>query len=139
MTEDYCSAEVSLLLRDNGFNEPCRVYYERDFDDEDLWYLHEYIDDDFKSNDKRREDEVNAPTLQMAMKWLYEKYKIFIQITPTIGENGDEVFVAAIYNYGMYHDRVGKNSVYSTIQTAIEISLIYVLENYVIIKFNNKW
>ena len=28
ITEDYCSYEVAKLLKEKGFNEPCRAYWD---------------------------------------------------------------------------------------------------------------
>ena len=72
ITEDYCSYELSKLLKEKGFDESCRSYY---------------IDgDDYRkcavSITKRNliDEQILRPTHQMAMKWLREEYNIFIDI-----------------------------------------------------------
>ena len=100
INEDYVSFETAKLLKKAGFNELCRTSYGNA-------YLHngEYIDEDeeFELKEEGKESEIeilkggsiygfwndnnsnpksvySRPTLQMAMKWLRETYKFFIDI-----------------------------------------------------------
>lgn len=100
ITEDYVSFETAKLLKEKGFDEKCMSYYGHG-----KFHLgnHEYI----KSNTDRDGvafngvpyDAYNAPTLQMAMKWLREKHKITIgtlfkgdRIYYEIQQNNEYVF-----------------------------------------------
>ena len=88
--EDYCSLEVAKLLKEKGFNEPCRLYYDN---------YHGYVpifvaDGEFSKYGYERGDEVRngqncisnfvatAPALSLAMKWLREVYNIDIIAPP---------------------------------------------------------
>ena len=82
MKEDYVSFELAKLLKEKGFDEKCRAIYE----DGVLHIQDEFLynsDSDKKLIEGDEDDSwvfVTAPTLQMAMKWLREKHKIFIDI-----------------------------------------------------------
>lgn len=87
ITEDYVSYEVAKLLKEKGFNEPCRSYY-TDYED--------YIDFSY-CNDELTDLQMGVwetlrPTQQMAMKWLREVYKIHISVdvSPIYGKVKDE-------------------------------------------------
>lgn len=77
MKDDYCSLEISKLLKDKGFNEICAGYYDRQG---------RFAMTLSKVNNIRWEGHyiagnISAPTLQMAMKWLRERYKLNIIIS----------------------------------------------------------
>lgn len=67
ITEDYVSFETAKLLKDNGFDGVCRYYYP-DSHTQLISYM------DCKQSDMFGPEACIAPTLQMAMKWLREKY-----------------------------------------------------------------
>lgn len=69
--ERYCSFEVSELLREKGFDEPCRAVYEEKI--LRINTLCDYVNSELSSY-------VCAPTHQMAIDFLREVYGIFIQI-----------------------------------------------------------
>jgi hypothetical protein len=73
ITEDYCSYEIAKMLKEKGFNEPIWTRYE---DDNEVIFGDKY---DWNNSPM---DQISAPTLQMAMKWLREVYNIFIVIEP---------------------------------------------------------
>ena len=73
ITEDYVSYEVAKLLKEKGFNEKCRTFY----NDKTLKIT--YIDSPI-SNEKPFNLCLLAPTQSMAMKWLREVHNIFIQV-----------------------------------------------------------
>ena len=62
--EAYCSFEVAKLLKEKGFNEPCRAVYE-----EEILRINTLCD----YHNSELSSYVCAPTLQMAMNWLREK------------------------------------------------------------------
>jgi hypothetical protein len=71
ITEDYVSFETAKLLKEKGFD----------------WEVHRsyLVNDNFFApadvNDlPDRKDAIRIPTLQMAMKWLREVYKINIEV-----------------------------------------------------------
>ena len=84
ITEDFCSYEVAKLLKEKGFNEPIRCWYDNTKD------FHE------SGVKMRNSDCINptimCPTHQMAMKWLREKYQLLISVdvSPIYGRVKDE-------------------------------------------------
>ena len=70
ITEDYVSFETAKLLKEKGFDWDCQYCYidEDDSDKEQLEVPTGY------------EAEIDAPTLQMAMKWLRDIHGLFIHI-----------------------------------------------------------
>ena len=72
ITEDYCSFEVSKLLKEKGFNERSSASYDSKgqlqegygyWNKTPIWYA--------------------APTHQMAKKWLREEHNLYIEIFVT--------------------------------------------------------
>lgn len=71
ITEDLVSFEVGKLLKQKGFDEPCRnVYEEKNLRTNTLC---DYLNSELSSY-------VCAPTLQMAMKWLREVHHKYCDI-----------------------------------------------------------
>ena len=128
--EAYCSKEVSILLKEKGFNEKCRGGYHYEFDDNDNpivmfeeWmtqpYNNDFVDEGFLCS---------APTHQMAMAWLREKYNVVIVID-VCRETGREGF----YCWQLEDNRTGDWIVNivgecPTYEQACEEALKYCLE-----------
>lgn len=81
--EAYCSYEVSKLLKNKGFNEKCRGAYHSGFDNNDnpivmfeewtvIPHNNDFVDEGFLCS---------APTHQMAIAWILEKYNISIELS----------------------------------------------------------
>ena len=86
MKEAYCSYEVAKLLKEKGFNEPCYQKY-----DNEGYLSFNHIG--YINNEKPCDDfYALAPTHQMAMSWLREVHKIFIEISVSIDLNGNYHF-----------------------------------------------
>lgn len=81
ITENYVSYEIALLLKEKGFDEPCRSAYLWDGEKEELCTVFsnyiQFNSEDCEDGDMPR---ISAPTHQMAMKWLRGK-GIIITIT----------------------------------------------------------
>lgn len=129
ITEDYCSYEVSKLLKEKGFDCECRDYYHIDG---------HFYSEDFKSNWNNSKGELtlfSAPTHQMAMKWLREK-SIYIYVEPFItisseGYNleGYKPWVTTFKrNWFNPLNELGKVATQSY-EEAVEAALKYSLEN----------
>ena len=75
ITEDYVSFEIAKLLKEKGFDGRCTHYYKNEKYLVDLGYtnIHSYTNSDLV-------EELTAPTLQMAMKWLREVHNLSIEI-----------------------------------------------------------
>lgn len=75
--EDYCSDELSKLLKEKGFDWDCDHYYKpngeivQTFHTEGSHHINSSV---------LYEHQCLAPTHQMAMKWLREECKVFIGV-----------------------------------------------------------
>lgn len=80
ITEDYVSFEIAKLLKEKGFDICCELQYINCSSGHP--FLTDIRDDAgcYYKNSEIGQDEYSAPTLQMAMKWLREKYSIHIEI-----------------------------------------------------------
>lgn len=120
ITEDYCSFEVAKLLKEKGFDEYCRSYYE-------LGEPRVYVGSNGVCNNTMFQDESNEciarPTHQMAMKWLREKHNLHIEV---IYNPYYEEYKSCMYkNIGEYN----YTEFYSTYEEAVEAAIKYSLEN----------
>lgn len=78
ITEDYCSFEISKLLKEKGFDGWCDYFY----DDPRRQELRTKDGEDKYWNGHLWDDEYAAPTHQMAMKWLREEKGIYVYVEP---------------------------------------------------------
>ena len=128
ITEDYASYEVAKLLKEKGFDEPCQHFYK--FDSNELYrgtvFTNTQIGDKF----------YNAPTHQMAMKWLREEYKIAINIRITCKKTISYAF--DIWDFEIIHpnefvggtiDMREQQFDFKSYEEAVEAALKYSLEN----------
>lgn len=75
--ERYVNFEVANLLRDKGFNEPCRVVYEgKNLSVKTFSYINSELTSDY----------VCAPTQATACDWVEETFNISIEVL--VGING---------------------------------------------------
>ena len=128
ITEDYVSFEIAKLLKEKGFDEYCWCWYEED------GYLRESNDDfGVQSNSDHvvDDDEFNcsAPTPQMAMKWLMEVHKIFIEISVSIDLNGKYHYRYFILNKECKYVIDIEDQMFDTYEEACEAAIKYCLEN----------
>lgn len=133
ITEDYCSYEVAKLLKEKGFNEPIRCWYDnfQDFHEEGVRM----------SNTDCLPPTIMCPTHQMAMKWLREIYHLEINITfgfPFIdGKQQYKYFwsIVRVCDNHLEYPMDDPNSAYYNeemadyYKEAIEAALKYCLEN----------
>ena len=122
ITEDYCSFETAKLLKEKGFDAPCRSYY-TDYED--------YIDFSY-CNDELTDLQMGVwetlrPTHQMAMRWLREVHNLHIWI-------GHSVDKGLSWYYEIHGIPDGKVKHIGGIQcgsyeVAVEVALKYALEN----------
>ncbi len=79
--EAYCSYEVSKLLKEKGFDEPCECFY--DSENNDVFIVNGWMN---ISNSELEEREFlcySAPTHQMACAWIRKKgYSVEVHVTP---------------------------------------------------------
>lgn len=130
ITEDYVSLEIARLLSRKKFNEECLMKYV----DEELMNIY---DSDFPSPyelDNYNSEVIDAPTLQMAMKWLREVHNIGIfpstyTITNSKGSKEEHVYGSAIVNlitFDLMCDDIMPRNSY---EEACEAAIKYCLEN----------
>ena len=130
--EAYVSFEVARLLKEKGFDEYCRYFY--DCETPNTSYLSNKGYGEYIQNSKVYDGRNLAacPTHQMAMKWLREKHNICITIYPD-KENGYEAVLYDIKNdveivlqsFGVY----GIHIYEEIYEQAVETALKYALEN----------
>ena len=111
ITEDYCSYEVTKLLKEKGFDELVTGLNKLFF--------------------KEGEKPVLKITHQKAMKWLREVHNIFIVIEPHMYDYINEKnssYVASLWQGDNYYENVTSKD-YPTYEEAIEAILKFSLEN----------
>lgn len=130
--EDYCNYEMSMLLKEKGFNEYCSGYYKFD---KSLGILSKAVINNSALDDDGID--ISAPTHQMAMKWLREVHNVFIKINMI--QDGmydainDFVYKEPIFQYEI--TGINGNDVYelrgefNSYEEACEAAIKYVLEN----------
>lgn len=111
-TEDYCSYELSQLLKEKGFEGVCEYAYSNK--------------GNYFEVDRGSFDEVYClrPTLQMAMKWLREVHKVFFCVHPDYPISKD--YMVEFYDEGRPSGCFGN---YPTYEESVEAALKYSLEN----------
>lgn len=115
ITEDYVSSETAKLLREKGFNEPCRAVYEEKI--LRINTLCDYLNSELSSY-------VCAPTLQMAMKWLRKRQIDIVVFHERLPE---DCYWARIEKYPYTEHQ--QEPIYQTYEEAVDAALKYVLEN----------
>lgn len=147
ITEDYVSFETAKLLKEKGFKGVGSDFYENEkiisFDN--FWW---------RITPTQRYEAIEAPTFQMAMKWLRKKHNILLVVdyeyecdtTPyyfkiyRLGENGKPERVPikgvsydkndnATEHIVGYRDWERSKGDYSTYEEAAEAAIKYCLEN----------
>lgn len=105
MTEDYVSFEMAKLLKEKGFDGKCyKVWETNSYGEPNLVAAPHFVEGetcvDMESvssaekyyNDMTENNHIEgflAPTLQMAMNWLLDTYKLHIVPTPYPHEDGE--------------------------------------------------
>ena len=118
VNEDYVSFEIAKLLKEKGFNWNTDKQFNLD-----------KIVGDYNITDRSRYPEryLDAPTLQMAMKWLRETFEIHCQIDCPIAASN---WVYGIRDLNKDEWVTLRNmGDYETYEEACEAGIRYVLEN----------
>ena len=139
IAEDYCSYEVSKLLKEKGFPQDYDMYHSMIYNEKD--YEDEY--EVQRMVTKTRfvkagtlssypvgvpEPKCYAPTHQMAMAWLREVHNISIEPFVDYGSGDDywwTVDISKIKKNGLITELSG----YKSYEEAVEAALKYYLEN----------
>ena len=125
ITEDYCSYEVSKLLKEKGFDEPCFSYYKNDKSVH--WFEYRM------RNSQTLERYTMRPHYGLAMKWLREKHKIYADPMQQGNYDDNSIYysysVAQIIDGRSYIQRPMSVADKFTYKEAVEAALNYSLEN----------
>lgn len=121
ITENYVSFETAKLLKEKGFDEYCG-YYDK---------TGEYISAPNNTFNHKGDEYISAPTLQVAMKWLREVHKLFIEIA--VGDYEGRIW----YDFDVIN--IGEKDIpivpivdivkFKTYEEAVEAALKYCLTN----------
>lgn len=80
---------LAKLLKEKGFDEPCRYVY-------DTWNnIKDWLEDgegEHRNSHKNRSVYYSAPTIAKVVMWLYERHKIWISVPPPYYEEGKYLF-----------------------------------------------
>lgn len=109
ITEDYCSFEISKLLKEKGFDEPCTELNKLCLRD--------------------GEKPVLKVTHQKVMKWLREAHNLFIEISTSIDLNGKYHFSYTILDKECKYVRRLYTDFDWDYEDAVEAALKYSLKN----------
>ena len=132
--EDYCSFEISKILKEKGFDWMCKGYYNKDDEDKEPYFGDGEGADNWNNQAPSVRDLwFSAPTHQMAMKWLREKHKIYA--APIQQGNYDDNSIYYTYSVAQIID--GRSYIHRpmsvvdkfTYEEAVEAALKYSLEN----------
>lgn len=121
LSEDYCSFEVSKLLKEKGFDGVVHAYYN----------IYDKVNLDFNISGKAPHLYIPCSTHQMAMKWLREKKNIVILIEPHqydyVNEKNNS-YSCSLWIGDSYYEYI-KSKDYLSYAEAVEAALKYSLEN----------
>ena len=104
--EDRVSFEVAKLLDEKGFDEWCTAFYVKQGKNVILQECDKSVcfekccNTTLKEYNSKNEYNVSAPTIQMAMKWLMVKHKIYFSILPVFNEGTYKCHKVSVYKAG---------------------------------------
>lgn len=141
MEDQIVSLETAMLLKDKGFNEPCRRFYE----DNELHELNYYQGNGagFVCNNSSIDDRLyceemqcTAPTQSLAQKWLREVHHITFNSNP-YSDNKEIIYVVTIkvisnkkhIDFNVMMNTSNKAIMFKTYEDAIEAGLKYCLKS----------
>ena len=125
ITEDYVSFEVAKLLKEKGFDETVRCFYD---------IQTEILCDDCVKTKNSYTESIAAPTLQMVMKWLREVHNKQCNIELNFYSKWHflvvDTKVTEIDHYEQMKSYPTDNSDgFSSYEEAAEVAIKYCLEN----------
>ena len=125
ITEDYVSYEIAKLLKEKGFNEEVRTFYNSNGKIEDCAFLLNHnldIGSGFTS----------APSQSIVLKWVREVHSIYITSDTEI--NDKHCFYPVIYtmteeSWDMQSFEELEKLSFNNPEQAVEAAILYVLKN----------
>ena len=125
--EAYCSKEVSILLKEKGFDIPVNYEYHYKITIPQFHRKkHNFNGIEYHNCSS---EWYSAPTHQMAMTWLREVHKIFIEIGICMDLNGNYHYAYTILDKDCKYVRRGYTDFDWNYEDTVEAALKYVLEN----------
>lgn len=123
ITEDYCSFEVSKLLKEKNFNIYCQSWYT---DDGEFHYNQDPEQTLGWNNRRLPKSEYSRPTHALAIKWIRENFGIHISFHPPSHkmESWEYSIQTKIPSYFK-----SLNQHYKSPEEATEAALLYTLKN----------
>ena len=126
ITEDYVDFETAKLLKEKGFNEKTYRCYNLCTEEHEL----SDIDDIALNNWELNNDGVSAPTIQMVMKWLRDKFKLEIYpFHEALQENNNWWFRIERFSKGFSSTEFESDCVFPSYEEATEAGIKHCLEN----------
>ena len=122
--EAYVSFEVAKLLKEKGFNCPCKVVYSP------KGIIKHYLKEEVYAHNLKGHKKL-CPTHQMALAWLREEKNIFIVIEPHAYDYINEKNTSYVYSLWQgdnYYENPELKS-YPSYEEAVEAAIKYCLEN----------
>lgn len=127
--ERFVSFKTAKRLKELGFDEKCRAIYNTNGQDDESKLVF-FLQNEEYTNSKTDLDWIySAPTHQMAMAWLREEKKIFIDIITYPTSNNTQFRWVGYDNGRLFSQEVGKPIYFNSYEEAVEASLLYVLKN----------
>jgi len=121
--EDYVSFEIAKLLKEKGFKGEGEHFYENN----EIVSFINYWD---RITPKQRYEAIEAPTLQMAMKWLREKHLLHIPIDMVNGGRWKyEIDDISVPVDGGVLPKYYCDKTFSSYEEAVDDAIKYCLEN----------
>jgi len=128
ITEDYCNKDISVMLKEKGFDVPVKNHFSLNKDA----MLHN-LDKKYgaKKNWNAFEICISRPSQSLALKWLREVHNIHIEIRYMPSQFTDEpTYKAMIWNMDTeIGTPLSPDISYTYFETCIEEALKYTLEN----------
>jgi len=126
--EDYVSFETAKLLKEKGFDARCPMIYTADGE---MLYTDVKHHNMYAVTNKQLEyyTDIIAPSQAIAIKWLREVHKIFIEISVSIDLNGEHHYSYSILNRECKYVRKGYTDFDWNYEQACETAIKYCLEN----------
>jgi hypothetical protein len=120
ITEDYCSFEIAQLLKEKGFDVPCRqAYFNGSLVD---YTLYGFCDGEL----------LDCPSQSLALKWLREVHDLHIVVYPWQADNEEKAihWCCTVYkSFAHLGNDVYTNETPKSYEQAVEAALKYILEN----------
>lgn len=122
ITEDYVTYGVAKLLKKKGFDVPCLASYHIEYpENKPVWSPNPVNDEGWPF--------MNAPTHQMARKWLRDEKRVYIDILLVPHNDGGISWMFSWYQPDVDDVIHSDFSEYSNYEECSEAAIKYALEN----------